>query len=179
MDEMIENWVKNCSPCQINQNMPNATLSHPWESIIKPWVRVHLDFAGPFLGKMYLIIVDSFTKCVEVHPINNIKTVSTLKCLRETFSVFGILYTLVTDNGLLFVSEKFETFAKKNGIKHLTTAPYHPSSNGLAERMVQKTIKKITVDKNVPISIALSCFFIFILKYSPNLNQQITVRINI
>ena len=59
MDKMIENWVKNCSLCQINQNMPNAAPSHPWESTTKPWVRVHLDFAGPFLGKMYLIIVDS------------------------------------------------------------------------------------------------------------------------
>ena len=51
MDKMIENWVKNCSLCQINQNMPNAAPSHPWESTTKPWVRVHLDFAGPFLGK--------------------------------------------------------------------------------------------------------------------------------
>ena len=83
MDEMIENWVINCSPCQINQNMPNATPSHPWESIIKPWVRVHLDFAGPFLGKMYLIIVDSFTKWVEVHPMNFL-IVATFNCVSKT-----------------------------------------------------------------------------------------------
>ena len=47
-DKMIENWVKNCRPCQINQNMPNAALSYPWESTLK------LDFAGPFLRKMYI-----------------------------------------------------------------------------------------------------------------------------
>ena len=28
-------------------------------------------------------------------------------------------------------------FAKQNGIRHLKTAPYHPSTNGLAERAVQ------------------------------------------
>ena len=105
--------------------------------------------------------MDSFTKWVEVHPMNNIKTVSTLKCLRKTFFVFSIPYTLVTDNRPSFVSEEFETLVKKNGIKHLNTALYHPSSNGLTERMVQTfktTLKKITDDKNVPISIASSCF---------------------
>ena len=137
IDNMIENWVKNCSPCQINQNMPNAAPLHPWESTTKLWVRVHLDFPGLFLRKMYLIIVDFLTKWVAVHPINDIKTASTLKCLRKTFSVFGIPYTLVIDNGPPFVSEDFETFLKKNGIKHLNTALHDPSSNCLAERMVQ------------------------------------------
>ena len=121
MDRMIENWVKNRSPCQLNQNMPSAAPSHPWESTAKPWVRVHLDFAGPFLRKMYLIIVDSFTKWVEVHPMNDIKTASTLKCLRKTFSVFNIPYTLVLDNRPSFASEELETM-KKNDIKHLNTA---------------------------------------------------------
>ena len=32
---------------------------------------------------------------------------------------------------------EFAMFAKKNGIKHIRCAPYHPSSNGLAERFVQ------------------------------------------
>ena len=109
-----------------------------------------------------MIIVDSFTKWVEVYPMNDIKTVSTLKCLRKTFSVFCIPYTLITDNGPLSVSEEFETFVKKNGIKHLTTAPYHPCSNGLEIFYTFKTtIKKITYDKNVLISIALSHFFFF------------------
>ena len=69
---------------------------------------------------------------------------------KNIFSIFDIPNTLVTDNRPSFGSEEFENFVKKNGIKHLTTALYHPSSNGLAERMVQTfktTIKKLLMIK--------------------------------
>ena len=43
----------------------------------------------------------------------------------------------MTDNGPQFVAEDFAMFAKLNGIKHICCTPYHPASNGLAERFVQ------------------------------------------
>lgn len=67
--------------------------------------------------------------------------------LRTTFSTHGLPEVLVSDNGPTFTSTEFEEFTKCNGIKHLTTATYHPSSNGLAERAVQTVkdgLKKMT-----------------------------------
>ena len=49
----------------------------------------------------------------------------------------GLPQKLVTDNGATFTSSEFHQFTEKNGIKHVTSAPYHPSTNGLAERAVQ------------------------------------------
>ena len=43
----------------------------------------------------------------------------------------------MTDNGSCFTSSEFTEFLRKNHIRHFKTAPYHPSSNGLAERVVQ------------------------------------------
>ncbi len=59
---------------------------------------------------------------------------------------------LVSDNGTCFTSEEFATFMKK---KWVVSAPYHPSSNGLAEHAVQsfkegmKRLKGDTVETRV------------------------------
>ena len=60
-DKDIENISKSCTSCQIHQNMPSKAPMHPWENSQKPWMRIHLDFAGPYLGNMFLIISDSYS----------------------------------------------------------------------------------------------------------------------
>lgn len=62
---------------------------------------------------------------------------ATIEKLRITFSTHGLPEMVATDNGSNFGSKKFAAFLKQNGIRHIKTTPYHPSSNGLAERSVQ------------------------------------------
>ena len=47
----------------------------------------------------------------------------------------------MSDNGPQFAAAEFDNFCKSNGIRLIKVAPYHPSSNGLAERSV-KIIKQ-------------------------------------
>ena len=109
---------------------------HPWIWPSQPWKRIHVDFAGPFMGGSYLIVVDAHSKWPEVHHMSTTTTTKTLQVLRSLFARYGIPEQLVSDNGPQFVSEEFETFMKQNGIKHIKCSPYHPSSNGQAERFV-------------------------------------------
>ena len=51
----------------------------------------------------------------------------------------------MSDNGTAFTSEEFQTFMKSNGIRHVRCAPYHPSSNGLAEKAVQTFNKAMKI----------------------------------
>ena len=87
--------------------------------------------------------MDAHSKWPEVYIMNSTTTTKTLEVLRQIFSAYGLPEQLVTDNGPQFTSEEFSVFVKCNGIKHIRTVPYHPSSNGLAERSVQslKTTK--------------------------------------
>ena len=58
----------------------------------------------------------------------------------------GFPTTLVSDNGPQLVSREFEEKMTRWGVKHLVSPPYHPSSNGLAERavgIVKNRLKKM------------------------------------
>ena len=68
IDKDIEHLAKSCPGCQLQQNEAGKVPLHlhPWEWPTTPWQRIHLDFAGPFLGRMFLIIVDAHSKWPEV-----------------------------------------------------------------------------------------------------------------
>ena len=59
MDTDIESVVQHCHKCQLHHpNTPSAPL-YPWSWPSPPGSQLYLDFAGPFLGHMFLILVDA------------------------------------------------------------------------------------------------------------------------
>ena len=62
---------------------------------------------------------------------------ATIVKLKEIFATHGLPDTIVSDNGPNFTSAEFENFLSKNGVKHTKVSPYHPASNGQAERAVR------------------------------------------
>ncbi len=102
-----------------------------------PWQRIHVDFAGPLMGTTFLVVVDGCSKWPEVFSMASTTAAQTLFVLNELFARIGVPELLVSDNGPQFISEEFQIFLRNNGIKHVTSALYHPATNGLAERFVQ------------------------------------------
>ena len=147
MDADIEQKAKSCNSCQENQARPPKEPLHPWSWPSRPWSRIHIDHAGPFMGKLFLLVIDAHSKWLEVIPVTSTDAATTSEKLRGVFATHGLPDKLVSDNGPSFTSASFGEFLKRNGIAHSTSSPYHPSSNGLAERAVRtfkEAMKKMT-----------------------------------
>ena len=108
---------------------------------------------------MFLIIFDAHTKWLDVHVTSSATTVITIEKLQRTLATFGLPEIVVSDNGSSFTSHEFADFMRVNGISHVRTSPYYPSSNGLAEQAVQtfkiamKRMTKGTIESRVSSSL--------------------------
>lgn len=89
---------------------------------------------------MLLVITDAYSKLLEVKVTSSSTCTATIDILDQLFATYGVPNIVVSDNGRQFDSDEFETFLKISGVKyHKLTAPYHPSTNGQAEKCVGKT----------------------------------------
>ena len=88
MDADIEQLVRACSVCQELHPAPPSAPLHPWSWPSEPWSRLHIDFAGPFMGKMYL--VDAHSKWMDVEIMSQITASQTIEKLRSIFAVHGL-----------------------------------------------------------------------------------------
>ena len=87
---------------------------------------------------MLIIAIDAYSKWIEAKLMST-TVAATIERLRCMFAQHGIPETVVSDNGPQFTLDEFTQFCLRNGIHHVLVTPYHPSSNGLAERAVQTT----------------------------------------
>ena len=147
LDVDIENLARDCVGCKQTLNKASNAPLHPWEYPKVPWTRSHIDFAGPFMDHLFLVVVDATTKWPDIVITKTATAEWTVSALRSIFARFGVPCRIVSDNGSQFCSEEFSDFTKKNGIKHIFSAPYHPSTNGAAERLVQSFKNSLKASK--------------------------------
>ncbi|CAL4150502.1 unnamed protein product, partial [Meganyctiphanes norvegica] len=151
ISKQIEELAKSCAGCKKFRKKPAPAPLCPWPYSRRPMERVHIDFCE-YRGKMLLVMVDSYSKFFWCHIMNGDTTTSkTLAILFGWFCERGFPTTLVSDNGPQFTAKEFGVKMSKWGVKHLLTPPYHPASNGLAERAVG-TIKGHLKKMDCPIT---------------------------
>ena len=95
---------------------------------------------------MFLIVVDAFSKWPEVVQMSSTTATGTIKELTRIFAQQGFPKVLVSDNGTQFTSQEFQSYCQQHGIQHIRSPPYHPQSNGQAERFVgtlKRTFQKL------------------------------------
>ena len=82
--------------------MPASARIHYWERTTKPWVRIRIDFAGPYLGKIFLVLTDGYPKWMDIHSMSDIKTVTLIDALSISLQLMDccILLSVIMDHRL-------------------------------------------------------------------------------
>ncbi|XP_030849016.1 uncharacterized protein K02A2.6-like [Strongylocentrotus purpuratus] len=135
LDKNIESLARNCHTCLNMRSQPAEAPLHSWKWPSRVWERVHTDFAE-LDGQHFFLLVDVYSKWMEVYPMRTTTTSAIIDLLRHIFATHGLPEHFVSDNGPQFISAQLAKFFKKNGANHIGVPPYHPSSNGAAERCV-------------------------------------------
>jgi hypothetical protein len=98
-----------------------------------------LDMVGAFKparGKMthILVMVDKFTKWIEVKPISKCDGHTTVKFLNDIILRYGVPHRIITDNGSNFAQGPFARYCEEVGIRLDIVSVTHPCTNGQVER---------------------------------------------
>lgn len=142
MHHDVDTYVRTCDICQRFKNPtglpPGYLNSIPVSSIFE---HVHLDIVGPikqtYRGNTYIITAtDAFSKWAFARSCQNIRTSEIIKFMEECIlSLHGKPKVIITDQGTQFTSGEWKSFIDRIGAEHNLTAPYHPQSNGIDERL--------------------------------------------
>ncbi len=128
----IENITSKCLICLTYRpsNTKEPMISHKIPD--RPW-QVIATRLFTWNNEDYLVTVDYYSRYFELDKLHSNAVISKLKAY---FAWRGLPEAVISDNGPQYSSGEFESFARTWKCTHTTTSPYHPQSNGLAEKSV-------------------------------------------
>ena len=139
----IKQYIAMCPNCQKMSMIKIPIITHPFTtSRYYPMECLNIDFVGPFPDKGYiLVIIDTFTRWVELYSTAQATAILTAKCLFQHFGRFGAPTQLRSDRGSHFVNSIIKEFLPLVGTEHCLTLAYSSRQNAIVER-VNKEINR-------------------------------------
>jgi transposase InsO family protein len=97
-----------------------------------------LDIVGPLQKALegythLLVAVDKFSKWIEARPITNLRAEQVVSFFMDIIHRFGVLNSIITDNGSQFTGRKFLEFCNDHHIRMDWVSFAHPQTNGQVE----------------------------------------------
>jgi hypothetical protein len=148
MDADVTEWIRNCDICsRVKHSAVERLLPQSLPATSRPFERVCMDYAGPLSrtqagNRYFLVIVDDFSRFLKVFPVRDCSAETTKKCFIRLCFDEGVPRQVLSDNGSHFTASSITALFKDLGVEHIRSAPYHPASNGMAERAV-RTVKSL------------------------------------
>ena len=132
----VKQFIRECPCCQkMSQIKTPINVLKFTTSTYRPMDTLNIDFIGPFPDKGYvLVIIDTFSRWVELYATNDATAKAACKCLIEHFGRFGCPSYIRSDNGPHFVNDLIRLFLEATGTPHNRTLAYSSEENAIVER---------------------------------------------
>ena len=154
----VKRFIRECPCCQfMNVTALKASIAPFNVSAFYPMDRLNIDHVGPLPededGNRYiLVIIDVFSRFVELYPVKTTSAMDFAKCLVNHIGRYGHPDEVLTDNGAAFIAELTSHLMMMADAHHTTTLPYSHEENSIVERAnkeVMRHLRAITFDKSV------------------------------
>jgi hypothetical protein len=126
-------------------------------STYEPMEQLNIDFIGPLTPDMYehkyiLVVIDTFTRFIELFPTKEADTASTVKALTAHAGRYGVPLRILSDRGSHFNNEVLKLLCEAMGVRQRFTNAYSKEENAIVERSNKETVRhlrNIVVHKKV------------------------------
>lgn len=146
MAKDVRDFVAACSLCKetkaTNQTlrplMGNSNIAE------RPFQHIYADLLGPYPrsksgNTIILIVLDQLTKFVWLKPLRRATTNAIVTYIEsDIFHFVGAPETILTDNGVQFVSNEFKSLLSRYGVRQINTGSHAPQAN--ASERVNRSI---------------------------------------
>ncbi|XP_015435727.1 PREDICTED: uncharacterized protein LOC107191251 [Dufourea novaeangliae] len=153
MRAFVRKYLDHCLTCIVSKRHtgPRQGLLHSIPKKCIPFHTIHCDCVGPFeISKdgyqHILVIVDAFTKYIQLVPLKTLSGSETLQVFKERLTLFGTPRLIVFDRGTNFTFKQLQQFIVKHGSEDHFIATGAPRANGQAERYVATVTNLLTVE---------------------------------
>jgi IS30 family transposase len=94
--------------------------------------KLHKSWLG---GHVYMLVaVDKFTKWIEAAPVTTQDSATAVNFIKSLVFRFGVPHSIITDNGINFISKEFKDYCEGLDIKLNFASITHPQTNGQVEK---------------------------------------------
>lgn len=133
MSNDTSKYVRSCSVCQRTKAQrckPQGFMASQWPAA--PMEELSIDLMGPLPTsprghKHLLVIVDKFTKFIELFPLRAATTQQIASRVEEFICRHGVPTAISSDNGKPFVSKLWKNLLRRWSISERHTVPYRPA----------------------------------------------------
>lgn len=149
LDKDVEGFVKKCFGCTITTAPDRPEPMKRTELPNAPWQHLAMDYCGVLpSGDHMLVVVDYFSRFIEVEFMRSINANATIKKLDGMFARFGFPLSITADNAKQFVGKELQEYCEVNNIRLVSTIPYWPRQNGEVERQNRSLLKRLIISQN-------------------------------